>query len=138
MDFNFYGHQIVAHVVDSYNAESTCQSVDGDPVPIPHFGLSLSQSDFHALSKRLRDARFTFELEPHVRFEGQAGAALTQLNPPEYDAQHGSRLHKEPDDCWCGRFGESPMTIISVASVHHTPISRSVQYAYRRAVDDVH
>eukprot|EP00892_Ulva_mutabilis_P007550 jgi/Ulvmu1/5167/UM021_0184.1 len=79
VDFNFYGHQIVAHVVNGYNAESACNAVDGDPVPIPHFGLAMSQPDFHALSKRLQDAGAKFELEPHVRFQGQPGEQWTMF-----------------------------------------------------------
>lgn len=76
VDFSFYGHQIVAHVVDGYNAESSCNAVDGDPVPIPHFGLAMSQADFHALAKRLQQANIKFELKPHVRFQGQPGTFL--------------------------------------------------------------
>ena len=73
VDFNLYGHQIVAHVVDGYNASNARNAVDGDPVPIPHFGLALSVEQFQSLAARLQDAGCTFEIEPHLRFPGQPG-----------------------------------------------------------------
>eukprot|EP00191_Tetraselmis_sp_GSL018_P021567 CAMPEP_0177578062 /NCGR_PEP_ID=MMETSP0419_2-20121207/127_1 /TAXON_ID=582737 /ORGANISM="Tetraselmis sp., Strain GSL018" /LENGTH=150 /DNA_ID=CAMNT_0019066439 /DNA_START=104 /DNA_END=557 /DNA_ORIENTATION=- len=46
VDFNLYGHQIVCHVIPNYNAASSQNSVDGDPVPVPHFGLAMSEVQF--------------------------------------------------------------------------------------------
>lgn len=63
----------MAHVVDGYNAESSSNAVDGDPVPIPHFGLAMRQTDFHHLAKKLQDSSIKFVLQPHLRFEGQPG-----------------------------------------------------------------
>lgn len=77
VDFNLYGHQIVAHVVDNYNASSARNAVDGDPVPIPHFGLALNVEQFQALAARLTEAGCKFEIEPHLRFEGQPGEQVS-------------------------------------------------------------
>lgn len=46
---------------------------DGDPVPVPHFGLAMSVPDFHALADRVRAAGIQFIIEPHIRFSGQPG-----------------------------------------------------------------
>jgi uncharacterized protein len=79
MDFNLFGHQIVAHLVDSYNGAASLNAVDGDPVPVPHFGLALSTAQFHALAGKVRKAGVQFEIEPHVRFEGQPGEQWTMF-----------------------------------------------------------
>ena len=65
--------QIVCHLVESYNAESTANAVDGDPVPVPHFGLALTVDDFHELADRVRKEGIEFIIQPHVRFEGELG-----------------------------------------------------------------
>lgn len=48
-------------------------ATDGDPVPVPHFGLAMSVSDFHALAERVKAAGIKFVIEPHIRFVGQPG-----------------------------------------------------------------
>ncbi|KAF8057624.1 trans-acting enoyl reductase [Scenedesmus sp. PABB004] len=79
-DFNFFGHQLVAHQVDGYAAAASENSVDGDPVPVPHFGLTLSVQQFHALAARLTAAgRVEFVLPPHLRFRGQPGEQWTMF-----------------------------------------------------------
>lgn len=55
-DFNFYGHQIVAHRVENYTASANENAVDGDAVPVPHFGAALSVDRFHELAERVRAA----------------------------------------------------------------------------------
>eukprot|EP00882_Tetradesmus_deserticola_P019004 GHRQ01020445.1.p2 GENE.GHRQ01020445.1~~GHRQ01020445.1.p2 ORF type:complete len:130 (+),score=26.81 GHRQ01020445.1:357-746(+) len=65
--------QIVAHQVDGYNADAACNQVDGDPVPVPHFGAALSVAQFQQLAERVREAGVSFVIEPHVRFQGQPG-----------------------------------------------------------------
>jgi uncharacterized protein len=79
VDFNLYGHQIVAHKVDGYDAAAAVNAVDGDPVPVPHFGLALSVPDFHALAERVAGAGVQFEIEPHLRFQGQPGEQWTMF-----------------------------------------------------------
>jgi extradiol dioxygenase family protein len=77
VDFNFGGHQLVAHMVRGYAASASANAVDGDEVPIPHFGLVMSIADFHALAERVDAAGVIFEIEPHVRFVGAPGEQLT-------------------------------------------------------------
>ena len=82
VDFNFFGHQIVAHVSDEA-ASSTSNQVDGDDVPVRHFGVVLDMDEWRAIAQRLQDAGAKFIVEPHIRFAGQAGeqATLFVLDP---------------------------------------------------------
>jgi uncharacterized protein len=73
VDYNCYGHQLVCHLVDGWRGAVSHNEVDGDPVPVPHFGLALTVEDFHALTGRLRERGARFELEPHLRFVGKPG-----------------------------------------------------------------
>ena len=79
VDFNFHGHQIVAHLVGDPLQAAERHDVDGDQVPVRHFGLVLSMDDWHVLADRLRDAGTNFVIEPHVRFEGQPGEQATMF-----------------------------------------------------------
>ena len=81
VDFDFYGHQIVAHQapgVVARNAHGT-NPVDGHDVPVPHFGIVLGLDEWKALAARLTEAGVTFQIEPHVRFEGQPGEQATMF-----------------------------------------------------------
>lgn len=71
VDYNLFGHQIVCHLVKGYNASATANAVDGDPVPVPHFGLALSVPQFQDLADRVRKANVQFVIEPHLRFQGK-------------------------------------------------------------------
>ena len=80
VDFNFFGHQIVAHLdPGKVAAAAHSNPVDGDQVPVPHFGLVLSMDDWHALAEKLRATGTRFVIEPHVRFEGQPGEQATMF-----------------------------------------------------------
>ena len=79
IDFDFFGHQISAHLVDEPLKGSRKTQVDGDGVPIPHFGLILKTSDWLSLSQRLKTMGQPFILEPRVRFQGQAGEQRTMF-----------------------------------------------------------
>jgi len=79
VDFDFYGHQIVAHLIDGRNSHAGHNPVDGDDVPVPHFGLVLSMDQWTALAERLRQAAVNFVIEPHVRFKGQVGEQATMF-----------------------------------------------------------
>ncbi|MBN9504513.1 MAG: VOC family protein [Altererythrobacter sp.] len=79
IDFDFYGHQIVAHLAPGVAAAGGSGVVDGDDVPVPHFGVVLSMEEWHALAARLGDAGVTFAIEPHIRFKGQAGEQATMF-----------------------------------------------------------
>ncbi|MCP3915152.1 MAG: glyoxalase [bacterium] len=76
VDFDFYGHQLVVHLTDA-ERERARNDVDGDAVPIPHFGLVLSMQGWEALAARLRAAEVEFVIEPHVRFAGEIGEQAT-------------------------------------------------------------
>ena len=79
IDFDFYGHQIVAHLVPGARAVAATNPVDGDAVPVPHFGVVLSMEAWDALAARLRAVGFAFLVEPHVRFRGQVGEQATMF-----------------------------------------------------------
>lgn len=79
VDYNFYGHQLVCHLVDGYNASSSANAVDGDPVPVPHFGLAMTAEAFAELAERVASRGIVFELEPHVRFKGAPGEQRTMF-----------------------------------------------------------
>lgn len=79
VDFNFHGHQIVAHLVHGAIADRATNAVDGDQVPVPHFGLVLDMPEWQALAERLREAGTPFVIEPHVRFKGQPGEQATMF-----------------------------------------------------------
>ena len=78
VDFDFYGHQIVAHLSDG-QAEVGASSVDGKDVPVRHFGLILSPEAWRDLADRLLRARVQFLIAPHTRFAGQPGEQSTMF-----------------------------------------------------------
>ncbi len=79
VDFDLHGHQIVAHLDETKASRAISNAVDGDDVPVPHFGLILSWPDWELLADRLQDAGVTFVIEPHVRFEGLVGEQATMF-----------------------------------------------------------
>lgn len=79
IDFDFYGHQIVAHLAARSITADPTNPVDGHDVPVPHFGIVLTMTDWQALADRLRAADIAFEIEPHIRFAGQAGEQATMF-----------------------------------------------------------
>jgi len=80
VDFDFFGHQLVCHVVAPAATETaTSNPVDGHAVPVPHFGLVLEMPDWEALATRLKSAGVAFVIEPHVRFRGMAGEQATMF-----------------------------------------------------------
>jgi extradiol dioxygenase family protein len=79
VDFNLHGHQIVAHLAPQECASAATSAVDGDHVPVRHFGLILTMDAWHALADRLRAAGTKFVIEPHVRFKGQVGEQATMF-----------------------------------------------------------
>jgi hypothetical protein len=79
VDFDFYGHQIVAHVAPAEVGHRATSQVDGHDVPVRHFGAILSMPEWEALADRLRRAGTKFVIEPHVRFRGQVGEQATMF-----------------------------------------------------------
>ncbi|MEM9220120.1 MAG: VOC family protein [Cyanobacteria bacterium P01_F01_bin.150] len=79
VDFNLYGHQIVAHYQPPVEDALHRNAVDGKAVPVPHFGVVLTMEDWRALRDRLEAAEVNFEIEPYVRFEGEVGEQATMF-----------------------------------------------------------
>lgn len=79
VDFDFYGHQIVAHLAPDAAGRAIVNPVDGDDVPVPHFGVVLTMEDWEALAARLKSAGQRFVVEPHIRFKGQPGEQATMF-----------------------------------------------------------
>ena len=79
VDFNFYGHQVVAHLAPDECGNASTNEVDGDSVPVRHFGAILPMADWEALADKLRAADTRFVIEPHVRFKGQVGEQATMF-----------------------------------------------------------
>ena len=88
VDFDFFGHQLVCHLVEPAAAvPERSNPVDGHDVPVPHFGMVLEMRDWEALAARLKSAGVRFVIEPHVRFRGQSGEQATMfLHDPSGNA----------------------------------------------------
>jgi len=79
IDFNLFGHQIVAHLAPESAGVKHRNEVDADQVPIPHFGIVLSMSDFTSLAEKLKTKGVEFVIEPKIRFEGEVGEQATMF-----------------------------------------------------------
>jgi len=78
VDFNLYGHQIVAHLAPDETGRAATNAVDGDQVPVRHFGVVLSMSEWHELVERL-GSQVQFVVQPHIRFKGEVGEQATMF-----------------------------------------------------------
>ena len=83
IDFDFYGHQIVAHLSPSEVGHKATSAVDGEQVPVRHFGAILTLAEWDAIAEKLKAAGTKFIIEPQVRFKGEPGeqATLFFLDP---------------------------------------------------------
>lgn len=79
VDFDLYGHQIVAHLAPDQVRRRSTNEVDGEDVPVPHFGLVLAMDQWKALADRLKGAGSDFVIAPTIRFEGQPGEQATMF-----------------------------------------------------------
>ncbi len=77
VDFDFFGHQIVAHLSPDEAGHKAHNLVDGEEVPVRHFGAILAMDEWRALAARLKDADTRFIIEPDIRFEGEVGEQAT-------------------------------------------------------------
>lgn len=77
IDFDFFGHQISAHLVDAMPVPGPTNEVDGKAIPVRHFGAVLDWGNWHGLAERLRESDIAFLIEPHIRFAGQVGEQAT-------------------------------------------------------------
>ena len=78
VDWDLRGHQFVTHLAPA-RQQAVHNPVDGHDVPVPHFGLILTVSEFHELANRLRAAGTTFVIEPYLRFQGEPGEQWTMF-----------------------------------------------------------
>lgn len=92
IDFDFFGHQLSAHVREAIPEPEYSGTVDGVPVPMPHFGCILSLSLFKEIQNRLEKENITFIIKPVLRYAGQKGEQMTMFvldfsgNPIEFKA----------------------------------------------------
>ena len=79
VDFDFHGHQIVAHRVERTQMTDATSLVDGQNVPVRHFGVVVDLPTWHALAERFGAAGVKFVIEPYVRFKGEPGEQATMF-----------------------------------------------------------
>jgi extradiol dioxygenase family protein len=79
IDFDLYGHQIVAHLAPASAGVRTVNEVDADNVPVPHFGVVLPMDQWRELADRLTRKGVQFVIEPKVRFAGEVGDQATMF-----------------------------------------------------------
>ena len=92
IDFDFFGHQLSAHVSDNIPALDYCGKVDGISVPVPHFGCLLTLEQFDQVQEQLTQHEVKFVVKPFTRYEGKVGEQRTMFtldlsgNPLEFKA----------------------------------------------------
>ena len=79
VDFDFYGHQVVAHLAPEECGHKATSAVDDHQVPVRHFGAILPMSDWEALAEKLKAAGTSFIIEPYIRFKGEVGEQATMF-----------------------------------------------------------
>jgi len=79
IDFNFFGHQVVAHLKPEEAGTGTTNEVDGDKVPVKHFGVILEWDQWEKLADKLKKYKIDFIIEPHIRFKGEVGEQATMF-----------------------------------------------------------
>lgn len=78
IDFNFFGHQITAHLA-APSLDPPTNAVDGKAVPVQHWGIILEMGDWQTLAQRLQDVGIDFVIEPYIRFKGEIGEQATMF-----------------------------------------------------------
>ena len=79
IDFNLFGHQIVAHLAPEASGIQHKNEVDADHVPVPHFGIVLPPDEFKTFAEKLKSKGVEFIIEPKIRFEGETGEQATMF-----------------------------------------------------------
>lgn len=79
VDFDFYGHQIVAHLAPDECGSAKTNAVDGHGVPVRHFGIVLTLEDWEMLAEKLKSVGTEFVIEPYIRFKGEPGEQATMF-----------------------------------------------------------
>ena len=79
VDYDFFGHQLVIHLDNSYSRDKNFNSVDGHDVPIPHFGVVLDWIEWESFSKKIMELKIEFIIKPYIRFKGKVGEQATMF-----------------------------------------------------------
>lgn len=79
IDFNFYGHQVVAHLSKDGSDQGPTNPVDGHEVPVKHFGVVLQWDEWQELAEKLKTKGIKFIIEPYIRFKGEPGEQATMF-----------------------------------------------------------
>ncbi|HEY0296341.1 MAG TPA: VOC family protein [Bordetella sp.] len=79
IDFNLFGHQIVAHLSPDACGAAATNAVDGHGVPVRHFGVVLTMGQWDAMASKLTDEGTEFVIEPYIRFKGEVGEQATMF-----------------------------------------------------------
>lgn len=79
VDFDFYGHQLSAHLRPEELKNTKKNSVDGKDVPVRHFGVILEWETWHQLSSKLKENDIDFIIDPYIRFKGEVGEQATMF-----------------------------------------------------------
>jgi uncharacterized protein len=79
IDFDLYGHQIVAHLSDNQSGIRSTNEVDADAVPVPHFGIVLPMDEWRELADKLTAKGVQFVIAPKIRFAGEVGEQATMF-----------------------------------------------------------
>ena len=79
IDFNLFGHQIVAHLAPENAGIQHKNEVDADHVPVPHFGIILPMDEWQKFAEKLKSKGVEFIIEPKIRFKGEVGEQATMF-----------------------------------------------------------
>ncbi len=79
IDYNLFGHQVVAHLAPDDAGQGSTNDVDGHQVPVKHFGVILAWQQWHDFADRLKSHGVNFIIEPYIRFAGQPGEQATMF-----------------------------------------------------------
>ena len=79
VDFNFFGHQVSAHLKPEELSNAKKNKVDGKSVPVRHFGVVLDWKEWRSLSEKLQKLKIKFIINPYIRFKGEVGEQATMF-----------------------------------------------------------
>ncbi|MCE3231960.1 MAG: putative dioxygenase of extradiol dioxygenase family protein [Rickettsiaceae bacterium] len=79
VDIDFFGHQVSMHLCPEAAKPASANEVDGDDVPVRHFGIVAAWDDWHKIADKLRARNIKFIIEPHIRFQGKVGEQATMF-----------------------------------------------------------
>ena len=79
VDFNFFGHQVSAHLKPEELSNTKKNKVDGKSVPVRHFGVVLDWKEWRSLSEKLQKLKIKFIINPYIRFKGEVGEQATMF-----------------------------------------------------------